>query len=183
MYFRVRISCPKTCVVSDHSNSSFFKKTFIIVFKNHSWLVHSERIISKPMTGYSSSEKKRTGISEIDQFCFVPVVPPKISNISSDITVNEGSNVTLVCMANGRPEPVITWRHLTPTGRKPWFVFTCLSYSHILLHFTGGYFLVYNCQEKRYICWIKQIPMALLKYTDTMTYPGTLCLLVSKPLC
>ncbi|KAJ7424655.1 hypothetical protein WISP_27855 [Willisornis vidua] len=42
-------------------------------------------------------------------------VPPKISNISSDITVNEGSNVTLVCMANGRPEPVITWRHLTPT--------------------------------------------------------------------
>ncbi|KAH0512805.1 Limbic system-associated membrane protein [Microtus ochrogaster] len=42
--------------------------------------------------------------------------PPKISNISSDVTVNEGSNVTLVCMANGRPEPVITWRHLTPTG-------------------------------------------------------------------
>ncbi|XP_069492012.1 limbic system-associated membrane protein isoform X2 [Ambystoma mexicanum] len=45
-------------------------------------------------------------------------VPPKISNISSDITVNEGSNVTLVCMANGRPEPVISWRHLTPTGRE-----------------------------------------------------------------
>ncbi|ETE69326.1 hypothetical protein L345_04870, partial [Ophiophagus hannah] len=45
-------------------------------------------------------------------------VPPKISNISSDVTVNEGSNVTLVCMANGRPEPVITWRHLTPTGRE-----------------------------------------------------------------
>ncbi|XP_069058757.1 limbic system-associated membrane protein isoform X3 [Pleurodeles waltl] len=45
-------------------------------------------------------------------------VPPKISNISSDITVNEGSNVTLVCMANGRPEPVITWRHLTPKGRE-----------------------------------------------------------------
>lgn len=46
-------------------------------------------------------------------------VPPKISNISSDVTVNEGSNVTLVCMANGRPEPVITWRHLTPTGKQP----------------------------------------------------------------
>lgn len=43
--------------------------------------------------------------------------------------MNEGSNVTLVCMANGRPEPVITWRHLTPTGKwlnRPvscwWFV-------------------------------------------------------------
>lgn len=45
-------------------------------------------------------------------------MPPKISNISSDVTVNEGSNVTLVCMANGRPEPVITWRHLTPTGKQ-----------------------------------------------------------------
>ncbi|XP_075449761.1 limbic system-associated membrane protein isoform X3 [Ascaphus truei] len=45
-------------------------------------------------------------------------VPPKISNISSDVTVNEGSNVTLVCIANGRPEPMITWRHLTPTARE-----------------------------------------------------------------
>ncbi|XP_043928760.1 limbic system-associated membrane protein [Protopterus annectens] len=44
-------------------------------------------------------------------------VPPRISNITSDLTVNEGSNVTLVCLASGRPEPVITWRHLTPTGR------------------------------------------------------------------
>ena len=52
-------------------------------------------------------------------FAFVFAVPPKISNISSDVTVNEGSNVTLVCMANGRPEPVITWRHLTPTGKQP----------------------------------------------------------------
>ncbi|KFW07144.1 Limbic system-associated membrane protein, partial [Eurypyga helias] len=50
------------------------------------------------------------------QVYLIVQVPPKISNISSDITVNEGSNVTLVCMANGRPEPVITWRHLTPTG-------------------------------------------------------------------
>ncbi|PNJ63947.1 LSAMP isoform 1, partial [Pongo abelii] len=49
------------------------------------------------------------------QVYLIVQVPPKISNISSDVTVNEGSNVTLVCMANGRPEPVITWRHLTPT--------------------------------------------------------------------
>nr|XP_009913336.1 PREDICTED: limbic system-associated membrane protein-like [Haliaeetus albicilla] len=51
------------------------------------------------------------------QVYLIVQVPPKISNISSDITVNEGSNVTLVCMANGRPEPVITWRHLTPTAQ------------------------------------------------------------------
>lgn len=63
--------------------------------------------------------------------CFAVPVPPKISNISSDVTVNEGSNVTLVCMANGRPEPVITWRHLTPTGRQHCSfvnVFKCMSF-------------------------------------------------------
>uniref|UniRef100_A0A8C5N0Z5 Limbic system associated membrane protein n=1 Tax=Leptobrachium leishanense TaxID=445787 RepID=A0A8C5N0Z5_9ANUR len=52
------------------------------------------------------------------QIYLIVQVPPKISNISSDVTVNEGSNVTLVCMANGRPDPIITWRHLTPTGRN-----------------------------------------------------------------
>ncbi|XP_018407881.1 PREDICTED: limbic system-associated membrane protein-like [Nanorana parkeri] len=49
------------------------------------------------------------------QVYLIVQVPPKISNISADITVNEGSNVTLVCIANGRPDPIITWRHLNPT--------------------------------------------------------------------
>uniref|UniRef100_A0A8C0S6M8 Opioid binding protein/cell adhesion molecule like n=1 Tax=Canis lupus familiaris TaxID=9615 RepID=A0A8C0S6M8_CANLF len=44
--------------------------------------------------------------------CFLPV-PPQIMNISSDITVNEGSSVTLLCLAIGRPEPTVTWRHLS----------------------------------------------------------------------
>ena len=33
-----------------------------------------------------------------------PAVPPQIVNISSDITVNEGSSVTLMCLAFGRPK-------------------------------------------------------------------------------
>lgn len=43
-------------------------------------------------------------------------VPPKIYDISSDITVNEGSNVSLICTASGKPEPSISWRHITPLG-------------------------------------------------------------------
>ncbi|XP_064413251.1 limbic system-associated membrane protein isoform X2 [Latimeria chalumnae] len=45
-------------------------------------------------------------------------VPPKIYNISADITVNEGSNVSLLCLASGRPEPVITWRFITPLATE-----------------------------------------------------------------
>ncbi|KAL4647471.1 hypothetical protein GN956_G7986 [Arapaima gigas] len=45
-------------------------------------------------------------------------VPARIVNISTDITVNEGSNVTLTCVAIGRPEPSIMWRHLLKRGNK-----------------------------------------------------------------
>ncbi|KAJ7401498.1 Neuronal growth regulator 1 [Pitangus sulphuratus] len=46
-------------------------------------------------------------------------VSPKIFRISSDINVNEGSNVTLVCLATGKPEPSISWRHISPSDTKP----------------------------------------------------------------
>ncbi|NXV20922.1 NEGR1 regulator, partial [Cepphus grylle] len=44
-------------------------------------------------------------------------VSPKIFRISSDIIVNEGSNITLVCLATGKPEPSISWRHISPSGK------------------------------------------------------------------
>uniref|UniRef100_A0A3B4XFF1 Opioid binding protein/cell adhesion molecule-like n=1 Tax=Seriola lalandi dorsalis TaxID=1841481 RepID=A0A3B4XFF1_SERLL len=39
-------------------------------------------------------------------------VPARITNISKDITVNEGSNVDLMCLAVGRPEANIIWNNL-----------------------------------------------------------------------
>lgn len=47
----------------------------------------------------------------------VPAVPASIYKVSEDIIVNEGSNVTLTCFANGRPEPAISWRLLNPSGK------------------------------------------------------------------
>ncbi|XP_055082808.1 neurotrimin isoform X2 [Periophthalmus magnuspinnatus] len=43
-------------------------------------------------------------------------VPPKIINLSKDLVVNEGSNVTLVCQANGKPEPSISWKLISSSG-------------------------------------------------------------------
>lgn len=55
------------------------------------------------------------------------LVPPQIMNISSDVTVNEGSSVTLLCLAIGRPEPTVTWRHLSVKGK----VFTMQSFETV----------------------------------------------------
>lgn len=48
---------------------------------------------------------------------FLSVVPARIVNISTNITVNEGSNVTLMCLAIGRPEPTIIWKHRSKSGK------------------------------------------------------------------
>ncbi|KAM4015756.1 opioid-binding protein/cell adhesion molecule-like [Anomaloglossus baeobatrachus] len=48
---------------------------------------------------------------KISRMHLIVQVPPQILNISTDITVNEGSTVTLRCLATGRPEPTVTWRH------------------------------------------------------------------------
>uniref|UniRef100_A0A8C6WE30 Opioid binding protein/cell adhesion molecule-like n=1 Tax=Neogobius melanostomus TaxID=47308 RepID=A0A8C6WE30_9GOBI len=44
------------------------------------------------------------------------VPPDSDHNISKDITVNEGSSVSLMCLAIGRPEANIIWKHHSPRG-------------------------------------------------------------------
>lgn len=60
---------------------------------------------------------------EQNQFHFpsplcVIAVSPKIIDISPDVSINEGGNVSLTCIATGRPDPTITWRHISPKGKN-----------------------------------------------------------------
>ncbi|XP_030599440.1 limbic system-associated membrane protein isoform X1 [Archocentrus centrarchus] len=50
------------------------------------------------------------------QVYLIVQVPASIYQVSNDITVNEGTNVTLSCLASGRPDPAITWRLLNPSA-------------------------------------------------------------------
>ncbi|XP_067289563.1 opioid-binding protein/cell adhesion molecule isoform X1 [Pseudorasbora parva] len=45
-------------------------------------------------------------------------VPARIVNISTDVSVNEGSNVSLMCLAIGRPEPTILWKFRSSKGNR-----------------------------------------------------------------
>ncbi|XP_056910299.1 opioid-binding protein/cell adhesion molecule isoform X1 [Takifugu flavidus] len=45
-------------------------------------------------------------------------VPARIANISKDVTVNEGSNVNLMCQAVGRPDASIIWKYHSPRGMQ-----------------------------------------------------------------
>ncbi|KAM9325914.1 neuronal growth regulator 1 [Gastrophryne carolinensis] len=44
-------------------------------------------------------------------------VSPRIFDISPNMIVNEGTNVSLTCLATGKPEPSISWRHISPSAK------------------------------------------------------------------
>ncbi|XP_030601643.1 neurotrimin isoform X2 [Archocentrus centrarchus] len=58
----------------------------------------------------TSSRPKTTSMHILVQ------VPPKITNLSRDVVVNEGSNITLMCQASGKPEPSISWKLISSSG-------------------------------------------------------------------
>uniref|UniRef100_A0A8C2ZIE1 Opioid binding protein/cell adhesion molecule-like n=1 Tax=Cyclopterus lumpus TaxID=8103 RepID=A0A8C2ZIE1_CYCLU len=65
-------------------------------------------------------------------------VPARITNLSKDVTVNEGSNVNLMCLAVGRPEANVIWKHHSPRGKPQSYLFL-LDLSSITKEQSGSY--------------------------------------------
>uniref|UniRef100_A0A4W3H8C9 Limbic system associated membrane protein n=1 Tax=Callorhinchus milii TaxID=7868 RepID=A0A4W3H8C9_CALMI len=122
------------CYVDDRvSKVAWLNRSNIIFAGNDKWSLDSRvTLLTSARLEYSLQIQKVDVSDEGPYTCSVQTqhqpktyqihlivqVPPKIYNISSDIIVNEGSNVTLVCLANGRPEPVINWRHISPSVKE-----------------------------------------------------------------
>lgn len=80
---------------------------------NHSaQVIHRTNLVNTQ--GYSDNALQILNLTSVCLFVFP--VPPKIYDISNDMTINEGTNVTLTCLATGKPEPAISWRHISPSG-------------------------------------------------------------------
>ncbi|KAK1899999.1 Limbic system-associated membrane protein, partial [Dissostichus eleginoides] len=63
-----------------------------------------------PSPSYSSPHILFIEVAGLSEF------PADIYKVSEDITVNEGNNLTLSCLARGRPDPAINWRLLNPSA-------------------------------------------------------------------
>uniref|UniRef100_A0A8C4RFJ4 Limbic system associated membrane protein n=1 Tax=Erpetoichthys calabaricus TaxID=27687 RepID=A0A8C4RFJ4_ERPCA len=130
--------CFLRCYVDDNvSKVAWLNRSNIIFAREDKWSLDPRvDLVTKGQLEYSLRIQKVDVYDEGPYTCSVQSqqqpktsqvhlivqVPPRIYNISSDITVNEGSNVTLRCLASGRPEPMVNWRHLTPLEKSIGFI-------------------------------------------------------------
>ncbi|XP_040216636.1 neuronal growth regulator 1 isoform X2 [Rana temporaria] len=119
------------CILEDGaSKGAWLNRSSIIFAGNDKWSVD-------PRVSISASSKKdynlriqKVEISDDGMYtCSVQTehsprtmqiiltvqVSPKIFEISPSMIVNEGTNVSLTCLASGKPEPSISWRHISPS--------------------------------------------------------------------
>uniref|UniRef100_A0A673A243 Limbic system associated membrane protein n=1 Tax=Sphaeramia orbicularis TaxID=375764 RepID=A0A673A243_9TELE len=113
-------SCAHRCYVDDKvSRVAWLNRSNIIFAGQDKWSLDPRvDLVTKGQLEYSLRIQKVRRLSTfliLMSFLMSPV-PANIYKVSEDIIVNEGSNVTLTCLASGRPDPAITWRLLNPSA-------------------------------------------------------------------
>ncbi|KYO38958.1 neurotrimin isoform A [Alligator mississippiensis] len=118
------------CVVDNRvTRVAWLNRSSILYAGNDKWCLDSRvELVTNTKTQYSIRINNVDVFDEGPYTCSVQTdnhpktsrvhlivqVSPQITEISSDISINEGGNISLNCMATGRPEPTITWRHISP---------------------------------------------------------------------
>uniref|UniRef100_A0A3Q1FIQ4 Neuronal growth regulator 1 n=1 Tax=Acanthochromis polyacanthus TaxID=80966 RepID=A0A3Q1FIQ4_9TELE len=119
------VLCPCRCYLLDGiSKGAWLNRSSIIFAGKDKWSVDPRvSIVSSVGDKHEYSlQIQRVDVSDDGQYTcsiqsernprpkllnLIVKVPPKIYDISSNITVNEGSNVSLICTASGKPEPTL----------------------------------------------------------------------------
>uniref|UniRef100_A0A673A248 Limbic system associated membrane protein n=1 Tax=Sphaeramia orbicularis TaxID=375764 RepID=A0A673A248_9TELE len=125
-------SCAHRCYVDDKvSRVAWLNRSNIIFAGQDKWSLDPRvDLVTKGQLEYSLRIQKVDVYDEGSYTCSIQTkqkpktshvylivqVPANIYKVSEDIIVNEGSNVTLTCLASGRPDPAITWRLLNPSA-------------------------------------------------------------------
>ncbi|XP_054853720.1 protein CEPU-1-like isoform X2 [Eublepharis macularius] len=118
------------CLVDNRvTRVAWLNRSSILFAGNDKWCLDSRvEIVTNTQTQYVIQIKDVNVYDEGPYTCSVQTdnhpktlrvylivqVPPQIVEISSDISINEGGNISLTCIATGRPDPMITWRHISP---------------------------------------------------------------------
>ncbi|XP_023336516.1 protein amalgam isoform X3 [Eurytemora carolleeae] len=94
------------------------KRIHVTHDEHNTWNLHIKDVVVEDRDCYMC--QINTAIMKKQVGCVDVLVPPDIDvrTTSSDISVLEGSNITLTCVAHGLPSPKVTWRREDKTSFK-----------------------------------------------------------------
>ncbi|KAM9309550.1 igLON family member 5 isoform 1-T2 [Pholidichthys leucotaenia] len=88
---------------------SLDKRVTLVNSNNSDFSIHIDKVQVTDEGPYTCTFQANN-MPRIAHVYLIVQVPARIVNISKNVSVNEGENVNLYCLAVGRPEPTVTWK-------------------------------------------------------------------------
>uniref|UniRef100_A0A3Q3RXG4 IgLON family member 5 n=1 Tax=Mastacembelus armatus TaxID=205130 RepID=A0A3Q3RXG4_9TELE len=88
---------------------SLDKRVTLVSSNNSDFSIHIDKVQITDEGPYTCTFQANNK-PRIANVYLIVQVPARIVNISKNVSVNEGENVNLYCLAVGRPEPTVTWK-------------------------------------------------------------------------
>ncbi|KAG7216832.1 hypothetical protein INR49_001486 [Caranx melampygus] len=88
---------------------SLDKRVTLVNSNNSDFSIHIDKVQVTDEGPYTCTFQANN-MPRIAHVYLIVQVPARIVNISKNVSVNEGENVNLYCLAVGRPEPTVIWK-------------------------------------------------------------------------